>query len=143
MSSGILLDTHVWLWLQNDELKSNTSLLETISDALAVDALFVCSISMLEIANGAKRGRIDLLGVSPDTWFNLALRSPGVRVLEITPEVALQTMKLPPAFHGDPGDRLIASTAIVEDLTLLTHDKTLLRFGKNGLMRVLKVDKDK
>jgi PIN domain nuclease of toxin-antitoxin system len=74
-------------------------------------------------------------------WFKISQRSPGVRLIDISPEIALDTMKLPLSFHGDPGDRIIAATARVNGLTLCTHDRDLLRFGKQGLMRTLKVNK--
>jgi PIN domain nuclease of toxin-antitoxin system len=97
---------------------------------------------MLEIANIVRKGRVSL-DMSLANWFDSTLRKPGVRLLDTTPAIAIETMNLPSTFHGDPGDRLIAATARVENLNLLTHDRDLLRFGKQGLMRVLKVNKKK
>jgi PIN domain nuclease of toxin-antitoxin system len=140
MISGVLLDTHSWVWLQNDQLDMRGAVRQTLQDALDRDALFACSISMLEIANAARRGRMSFDRSLAD-WFKISQRNPGVRLIDISPEIALDTMKLPSAFHGDPGDRIIAATARVNGLTLCTHDRDLLRFGKQGLMRTLKVNK--
>jgi PIN domain nuclease of toxin-antitoxin system len=137
MSTGVLLDTHVWVWLANGLLHPDPVLVEQLNRAGLTDSLFLCSISLYEIANGARRGRIDLLR-SLEDWFAANLVRPGVRIVPVTPEIAIETTRLPIGFHGDPGDRLIAATARVEELTLITHDKALLRFGKQGHLRVLK-----
>jgi len=142
MISGVLLDTHTWVWLQNDQLDLRGDIKQVLQSALDNDVLFACSISMLEIANAIRRGRMSFDRGLPE-WFATSQQNPGVRLLDITPEIALDTMKLPANFHGDPGDRLITATARVEDLTLLTHDRDLLRFSKQGLMRTIKVSKKK
>lgn len=43
-----------------------------------------------------------------------------------TPEIALRAYEWPADFHGDPADRLIAATASVHHLTLVTSDEKLL-----------------
>jgi PIN domain nuclease of toxin-antitoxin system len=48
------------------------------------------------------------------------------RLLPITPEIALRAYEWPEDFHGDPADRLIAATASVHRLTLVTSDEKLL-----------------
>jgi PIN domain nuclease of toxin-antitoxin system len=133
----LLLDTHVWVWLANGLLQPNAALVEQLDRAAANDALFLSSISLYEVANAVRRGRIDLVR-SLEEWFATNLARPGVRVIAVTPEIAVETTRLPTAFHGDPGDRLIAATARLEELTLVTHDKALLRFGKQGHLPMLK-----
>jgi PIN domain nuclease of toxin-antitoxin system len=34
-----------------------------------------------------------------------------------------------PYFHGDPFDRLMIAQAIVEDFTVITHDKSFLKYS--------------
>jgi len=140
ITPGLLLDTHTWVWLETKQLKMNDDLREVLERAASESAIFVCSISMLEIANGVGKKRIHL-NDDLEKWFDITLRGRSVRVLDITPAVALQTMKLPHGFHGDPGDRLITATAIVENLTLLTNDTALLRFSRQGLMKTIEVEK--
>jgi PIN domain nuclease of toxin-antitoxin system len=140
MTAGLLLDTHTWMWLETKQLKMDDALHAALESAAADGNIFVCSISMLEIANGVAKKRIHL-NADLETWFGITLQGHSVRILDITPAVALETMKLPRGFHGDPGDRLITATAIVEDLTLLTNDTALLRFSRQGLMKTIEVDK--
>ena len=90
------------------------------------------------MANAYQRGRLNLVGRTLEDWLSANLRKPGVRIIDITPEIAVQTTRLPLGFQGDPGDRLLAATAQVEDLTLVTHDSALLQFGRRGLFNVLK-----
>jgi len=43
-------------------------------------------------------------------------------VVPITPEIAMAAAQLPASLAGDPADRLITATAIVERLPLVTAD---------------------
>ena len=49
-----------------------------------------------------------------------------MQVLPITLEVAATTTYLPPDFPSDPMDRIIAATARVHSLTLVTADERIL-----------------
>ena len=51
----------------------------------------------------------------------------GYAELTVTADHALATVSLPP-IHKDPFDRLLIAQAVVEGITLLTVDATLLRY---------------
>ena len=135
---GVLLDTHDWLWLATGDEKLPASARKVLEKLEARGGLYVSAISLLEIANMARRNRIQL-PVNLNEWFERALAEANIGLLPITPEIAAETAALPESFHGDPADRLIGATARVENLTLCTHDKDLLRFAKTGLFRALMV----
>jgi PIN domain nuclease of toxin-antitoxin system len=116
--------------------------MDTLREASAKATWFISSMSLFEIAHAVMRKRLELDRPLLD-WFHDALRLPGPRVLEITPEVAAATLRLPKTFHGDPGDRILAATAIIENLTLCTRDDALLQFGKQGVFAALKVSEVK
>ena len=137
--SGVLLDTHSLIWLRSGRLTAKPDVMRTIRRAAMNAEWFVSSISLSEIAHAIMRKRLEL-NLPLLEWFHEALRHPGPRVLEITPEIASATLRLPASFHGDPGDRILAATAIIENLALCTHDDALLRFGREGLFTTLKVD---
>jgi PIN domain nuclease of toxin-antitoxin system len=48
-------------------------------------------------------------------------------VLLITRNVALQAYELPERYPKDPADRIIAATALIEDIPLLTADNAIRR----------------
>jgi PIN domain nuclease of toxin-antitoxin system len=139
VTAGLLLDTHTWLWQQNKELRMNQDLRDLLEQAASLDQIFVSSFSFYELTNAVLKKRVQL-HPNPASWFKIAFAGRSVRVINLTPAIALKTMDLPEAFHGDPGDRIIVATAIAENLTLLTHDKALLRYGKQGLVKVVKVN---
>ena len=45
----------------------------------------------------------------------------------MTPEIAAVALRLPAGYLKDPADRLIASTAIVEGMPLITADQQIRR----------------
>jgi PIN domain nuclease of toxin-antitoxin system len=49
----------------------------------------------------------------------------GLREIALTAEIALRATELED-LHGDPFDRIIVATALVEDAVLLTADRSLL-----------------
>jgi PIN domain nuclease of toxin-antitoxin system len=98
----------------------------------------VAAFSLFEAVYLAQRKRIVLTLPIAD-WLDLLLREPSVEIIPISKSIAVSSTNLPVNFHGDPGDRLIAATAIDQELTLCTHDRALLRFGEQGLYQTLEV----
>ncbi len=73
------------------------------------------------------RGRINLK-IDPKHWLNNALSKSGLKVIELTPEIAIESCSLPGDFHKDPADRIIVATARTHNLTLLTKDIKILEY---------------
>ena len=130
----ILLDTHVFYWLLvgSNDLRSRSDL----EQAAVSGSLFVSPITCWEIGMLASRGRIHL-EMSCSAWIAQALRAPGICLLELAPEMAVQASYLPGDFHGDPADRMLVASARVGCLTLATRDAKILTYGKEGHVRVL------
>jgi len=57
-----------------------------------------------------------------------ALAYPGMRLIELTPQIAIESTKLPGSFHGDPADQIIVATARIHDVFLLTVDSKILKY---------------
>ena len=132
----LLIDTHVWLWIVFAEPFIKSSTLEVIEQASFEQTLFVSPISMWEIALKHSRGKLYLDRPVRD-WLAHASNIPGLSLAQITPSIAAECAELPPAFHGDPADRIIAGTARAEGFTLVTHDKALLQLAKQGYFKAL------
>jgi PIN domain nuclease of toxin-antitoxin system len=63
-----------------------------------------------------------------DEWMEAAITLPGVRLLELTPRIAIASTRLPGDFHRDPADQIIVATARVYGLKLLTVDERILEY---------------
>jgi PIN domain nuclease of toxin-antitoxin system len=116
----ILLDTHavIWLFLDADQLSSHAR--KAIVQARIDGEELACSpVSFYEIANAVRRKRLQLY--SPTQDFITAVQA-KLRQIPLTAEISICAAELPHSFHGDPMDRIIVATAIVNQCPLITHD---------------------
>ena len=122
----ILLDTHIWIWwtIDPDQLSETQSqeIMEREDDLIGVSA-----ISCWEVAKLCEYGRLEL-PVGLAEWFRLALEYPGVSLLPLTPEIAVESTRLPGSFHRDPSDQIIVATARVHECPLVTSDDKILYY---------------
>mgnify|MGYP003339016685 CR=1 FL=1 len=88
--------------------------------------LFVSAISSLEIALLVKRNRLEL-PLPPERFVAESLRHHGISEIPVDSKIAIAAAGLPD-IHNDPFDRIIASTAIVHRLALLSKDKILPQY---------------
>ncbi|CAN5765411.1 hypothetical protein BH23GEM3_BH23GEM3_26340 [soil metagenome] len=58
-------------------------------------------------------------------WLERALAHHGVRLLDITARIAVESAELPGAFHRDPADQILVATARVFSVPLLTADRKI------------------
>ena len=91
------------------------------------DVIGVSAISCWEIAKLVEYGRLEL-PCSLEEWFEDALSYPGIRLLELTPEIAIESTQLPGEFHRDPADQMIVATARMYGCPLVTSDGRLLEY---------------
>ena len=66
--------------------------------------------------------------IDPKRWLNSAIGNSGLRVIELTPEIAMDSCNLPGGFHKDPADQIIVATARTHGLTLLTKDRKIIGY---------------
>ena len=59
-------------------------------------------------------------------WLDQALAYPGIRLLELTPQIIVESTQLPGTFHRDLADQLIVATARVYTRSLVTVDRKIL-----------------
>jgi PIN domain nuclease of toxin-antitoxin system len=131
----LILDTHVWIWvLEGTKGELSAATIRRIESAAADSALAVSALSVWEVAMLEKKGRITL-SRSIEEWTKAALTAPGIRLVDLTPEIALESTRLPGGPHGDPADRIIIATARVLGGTLVTRDKQILEYAKTGHVR--------
>lgn len=93
-------------------------------------------ISVWEVALLDAKGRITL-SMDCAAWVRQALATPGLTLAPLTPEIAIQSTRLPGILHGDPADRLIVATARAHGAVLMTKDRKLLAYGRAKHVRVI------
>ena len=118
----LLLDTHIWLWSRLTPARLGKRLTRTLEDN--AHELWLSPLSVWEAQLLAGKGRI-LLSPTAEEWIAAALRKVPMNEAALTFEVALATQQIGLS-HRDPVDQLLAATARVYDLTLVTADKHLL-----------------
>ena len=136
--SGILLDTHVWIWLNNGSPELKPTHVREIDQAAQAGELFVPAISVWEVATLAAKKRI-VLRTSVHDWIERALSQPGVELIPLLPAIAVESSLLPDGFNADPADRIIVATARIQLLTLMTRDASIQQYAKSGFINVKKV----
>jgi PIN domain nuclease of toxin-antitoxin system len=129
-----LLDTQAWLWSVLDHPRLSRRARAALS--ATQDPVGLAAISLKEAAWHLARGRIvvhESFGPWP-LWLRQAASSPHVAVLPLTVDVAIESEQLGESLPPDPADCLIAATARVHDLTLITSDTGI---RKSGTVRTL------
>ncbi len=121
----ILVDTHVVIWLAGDQSRLSKNAKAAIDDARKNGGgLAISAITLWELATHAGRGRIRL-DVSVESFISEV--ETRFTVLPITGRACVRALGLPAAYPKDPADRIIAATALVEGLPLLTADREIRR----------------
>ncbi|HEV2323031.1 MAG TPA: type II toxin-antitoxin system VapC family toxin [Terracidiphilus sp.] len=123
----ILLDTHVIVWfLGSPERLSARARHALLQAANSGEGVGYSSVSIFEIAYAVHRKRLTLTVAVED--FIRAIEKKLTEV-PLSTAIAISAADFPEPFHGDPMDRIIAATAIVENCTLITHDDRIRRAG--------------
>ncbi len=125
----LLLDTHVFLWLQTEPERVGQHL------ALVEDprtALLVSAVSSWEIAIKHALGRL-ALPEAPEHYVPARLRAIGAQPIAVEHAHALAVAGLEP-LHRDPFDRLLVAQALILDAVILTADAALARYPAPTLL---------
>lgn len=132
----VVLDTHVWIWIVNgDEKIEKAGFLPIINKAVKKSEIIIPAICTWEVAMLAAKGRISISGNTLE-WIYTASSAPGTSIYPLSPEIAYESTVLPGDFHGDPADRLIVATARITGGTLLTFDRHIIEYSRQGYVKI-------
>lgn len=119
----ILLDTHVLLWVVLGSDRLGTRARKRIEQEFSEGDVAVSAMTYWEIATLVSRKRVEMEQSVAE--FRRTVMNLGVIELVITGEAGIIAGELQ-AFHGDPADRLIVATALVQEAGLVTADERIL-----------------
>ena len=117
----IVLDTHALIWWADAGTKLSKRARQAISAASRRRELVASAISIFEIITLERRGRL-AFATSVNEWLTNLRKLPELTIHPVTDEIAERAGGLGEVFPGDPADRLIASTALVLGVPLVTQD---------------------
>jgi PIN domain nuclease of toxin-antitoxin system len=120
----VLLDTHVWLWLQSSPKRLNERARTLLADPK--ETLLFSAASSWEIAIKYALKRLDL-PEPPTVFVPKRLARGGFTPLAVEHAHALRVAQLP-LHHRDPFDRLLIAQSQLEDATLATGDPQFLLY---------------
>ena len=127
MGSGalILLDTHVLIWLDQDDPALGPIVRHCITAALREKRVATSAISFWEVAMLVVKERITM-EVPVATW-RTDLLTLGLVEIPVDGEIGVSAVHLE-HLHGDPADRIIMATALSREAVLITADRKLLEW---------------
>lgn len=124
----MLLDTHAWLWLVNDDrTKFGPRTRKKLAATRAGD-LCVSTASAFEIAALHVAGRIRL-SQPVDRWIRESIQRTGLRCIDLERDIAVDAGLIPADALPDPFDRCLVATAREYDLHLVTRDRRILEYA--------------
>lgn len=118
----ILLDTCTLIFA----LENKKRLSEKAQEILMDSTVYLSSISAFEIGLLVRKGQITL-PYAPEVWLQKAFETYNLHEIQVNNSIALRSTQLP-EHHRDPTDRIIISTAIEYDFTLLTPDEKIHKY---------------
>ncbi|MEM7353733.1 MAG: type II toxin-antitoxin system VapC family toxin [Acidobacteriota bacterium] len=124
MAKRILVDTHVWLWMNGSPERLSETARRQLSDAET--ALFLSAASVWEISIKTAGGKLEL-PEPPERYIIPRLAANRIDALPIRPLHAIRAAALP-MHHRDPFDRMLVAQAQLEELELMTGDAALRRY---------------
>lgn len=120
----LLLDTHVWLWLQHVPERLGADALRDVEDP--GNDVLLSAASSWEIAIKWALGKLPL-PAPPDQYVPDRVLTSGVTPLPIQHRHALAVAQLP-LHHRDPFDRLLVAQAREEAAVIVTGDRAFAAY---------------
>jgi PIN domain nuclease of toxin-antitoxin system len=123
----VVLDTCAWLWMCSAPQKLSRPAREAIGRERGRSGLVVSVMSTWEIAKLVQKRKLTF-AIPCREWIEGAVRTDGVTLHPLTPDICIESTELPGVFHGDPADQLIVATARLLGAPIVTGDRKILSY---------------
>jgi PIN domain nuclease of toxin-antitoxin system len=133
----LTLDTHVLIWYTEGSNLSESEI-NLIEVARKKGCLYISSISIWEIAMLVSKDKI-AFSIGLDQWTHQLLSTPGLKVIDLTPSILVQSCDLPSYPHKDPTDRMITASSRAINSYLMTADQKIIDYAKEGYLKVIPI----
>lgn len=120
----IVADTHAWVWWVGSRNLLSTAARKALNESTVIG---VPAISCWEVAMLVAKKRL-VLDRDVSLWIEEALALPEVRLLELTPEIAVASTRLGDWDNEDPADRMIVATALAHRARIVSKDRRIRSF---------------
>jgi PIN domain nuclease of toxin-antitoxin system len=111
---------------------------DRIDAARRAGMALVPAVVALEIGQKCAAGKLRLQGgATARQWYARAIDGHRFTELFITADIALAAYELPEPFHKDPADRLIVALARLLKAPVVTIDRRIIAYGRQGHVQVL------
>jgi len=136
--NGYLLDTHVWLWIIRAATEQvSNHFFSDVQGWRQTRSVYLSPISCWELGLLIENNQIVMDRPIEDLWKRDT--NPDIcRIAELTGPILIESTRLPGDLHHDPADRILAATARLNNLTLVTRDWRLLDYALQGHLQARK-----
>lgn len=136
MTERFLLDTCAVIWLMDGADISEDALerlhaVQSAGQMVSISVMTAWEVGMLVSKNRLTSTRDSL------RWFENAVAQFGAIIADVSPSVLVASSFLPQPVHNDPMDRMLIATARENDLTIVTRDRAILKYGAMGHVKTL------
>lgn len=132
----VLLDTCAAIWFAEGR-RFRTESMEVFEQGLAGRIqVFVSPITAWEMGLLVSRGRYNM-AVDVPRWFDLLLEHGKFRLADMSPNILAKSAFLPGSINSDPADRIIVATAREHGCAVMTSDRNILDYAKQGHVQVI------
>ena len=119
-----IIDTHTILWYFENSSKLPQRIFEIIDNS-DID-VSICSVSLWEITLKMNLNKLDF-SMQLDELLK-TIKSHDFNIIQIEDEYLNNLSKIP-FIHKDPFDRMLISTAIIENMTIITTDDNIQKYN--------------
>ncbi|MEO1166480.1 MAG: type II toxin-antitoxin system VapC family toxin [Chloroflexota bacterium] len=126
---NILIDTHVFVWLDIEPQKLSTNAQQLIADAN--NTIYLSLISIWEIQIKTQLGKLALTAGIPNVIeTQRRVNQLQLMTVSLADILALSTLA---NHHRDPFDRLLIAQAKERNMSLLTNDRHIQQYNVKAL----------